>query len=222
MSEVDVFRDLDEAEMTAIANAAPIRTYAAGELLYTPQEPCQVLFILKHGRVRIFRISSKGRALTCAILTPGTVFGEMLLLGQRMYDDFAEALDDVTVCVMHRTDVDRLLLSDARIATRIAEILGRRLADLEQRLSDSVFKSIRQRVATTLLTLTAGPAIGPPAADAPERQLAVTHDQLAALVGTARESVTKVLDHFADLGVIRLERGHITLLDPDRLRDEAG
>jgi hypothetical protein len=76
--------------------------------------------------------ASDGRALTRAIISPGIDFGEMVLLGQRMYDNFAEALDDITVCVMSR----------ARISARITEILGRRLTDLEQRLSDSVFKSV--------------------------------------------------------------------------------
>lgn len=131
IAEVDIFRDLSETEMDAIAAAAPMKTYAAGELLYSPHQPCETLFILKRGRIRVFRVSADGRALTTAIIAPGTIFGEMVLLGQRMYDNFAEALDEVVVCVMSRTDVHRLLLADARIATRITEILGRRLTDLD-------------------------------------------------------------------------------------------
>lgn len=224
ISEVDIFRDLSEAEMDAIAAAAPMKTYSAGEILYSPQQPCEVLFILKRGRVRIFRVSADGRALTTAIVSPGTIFGEMVLLGQRMYDNFAEALDDVTVCVMSRADVHKYLLSDPRIAARITEILGRRLADLEQRLSDSVFKSVPQRIAATLTTLAAR-------ADTPSgrlrpgtrhAQIALTHQQLAALAGTSRETTTKVLREFADGGLLRLARGRITVLDPGRLNDAAG
>jgi CRP-like cAMP-binding protein len=62
----------------------------------------------------------------------------MVLLGQRMHDNFAEAMDEVVVCVMSRADVQRYLLSDARIAARISGILGRRVAELERRLSDMV------------------------------------------------------------------------------------
>lgn len=132
--------------MEAIAAAAPMKTYHAGEILYSPTQPSEVLFILKKGRVRVFRVSADGRALTTAIVSPGTIFGEMVLLGQHMYDNYAEALDDTVVCVMSRTDVHRLLLADARIAARITAILGRRLADLEQRLSDSVFKTVAQGI----------------------------------------------------------------------------
>ncbi|XEC29568.1 Crp/Fnr family transcriptional regulator [Streptomyces fradiae] len=223
ISEIDIFRDLSEAEMDAIAAAAPMKAYSAGELLYSPAQPSEVLFILKKGRVRVFRVSAEGRALTCAIITPGTIFGEMVLLGQRMYDNYAEALDDVTVCVMSRADVHRFLLADARISARITEILGRRLADLEQRLSDTVFKNVAQRIATSLLTLTAAqrPA-GPLRPGARHPQIALTHEQLAALAGTSRETATKVLHEFADRGLLRQARGRITVLAPDQLRDEAG
>ncbi|MGW0773527.1 Crp/Fnr family transcriptional regulator [Streptomyces sp. NPDC002835] len=220
VSEVDIFRDLSETEMDAISAAAPMKTYGAGELLYSPAQASEVLFILKKGRVRIFRVSADGRALTCAIISPGTIFGEMVLLGQRMYDNFAEALDDVTVCVMSRADVHRFLLADARISARITEILGRRLTDLERRLSDSVFKSVPQRIATTLLTLAADTR--PRVLGARSRQIALTHQQIAALAGTSRETTTKVLRDFADRQLIRLARGRITVLDPERLADHAG
>ncbi|MBA2951756.1 Crp/Fnr family transcriptional regulator [Streptomyces sp. PSKA28] len=223
LAEVDIFCDLSEREMAAIAEAAPMKTYHAGEILYSPSQPSEVLFILKKGRVRVFRVSADGRALTTAIVTPGTIFGEMVLLGQYMYDNYAEALDDVTVCVMSRADVNRLLLRDARIAARITEILGRRLADLEQRLSDSVFKTVAQRIATTLTTLTAAqlPA-GPLRPGGRHPQIALTHEQLAALAGTSRETCTKVLRDYADHGLIRLARGRITVLDSERLKDAAG
>ncbi|MGW0737964.1 Crp/Fnr family transcriptional regulator [Streptomyces sp. NPDC002851] len=223
LAEVDIFCDLSEEEMARIAEAAPMKTYAAGEILFSPTEPSEVLFILKKGRVRIFRVSADGRALTTAIVTPGTIFGEMVLLGQRMYGNYAEALDDVAVCVMSRGDVNRFLLADARIAARITAILGQRLAGLEQRLSDSVFKTVSQRVATTLDTLTlAQPPAGPLRPTARHGQIALTHEQLAALAGTSRETCTKTLREFADRGLLRLARGRITILDPDRLRDEAG
>ncbi len=218
LTEVDIFTDLDEAEMGAIAEAAPMRDYRAGDLVYTPHQPVETLFILKQGRIRIFRVSADGRALTTAILEPGTIFGEMVIVGQRMHDSFAEAMDDVVVCVMTRADVRRLLLADPRIAARISATLGRRLGELEQRLSDTVFKSVPERIASTLVTL----------ADAHSSrglsrgvQVRLTHEQLAALTGTSRETTTKILGEFADAGLVSLGRGRINVLDPDRMRDAA-
>lgn len=179
LAEVDIFCDLSEREMEAIATAAPMKTYHAGEILYAPTQPSEVLFILKKGRIRVFRVSADGRALTTAIVSPGTIFGEMVLLGQHMYDNYAEALDDTVVCVMSRADVHRLLLADPRVAARIAAILGRRPADLEQRLSDTVFKTVAQRIATTLTTLTSAQApAGPLRPVGRHPQIARTHENL--------------------------------------------
>jgi CRP/FNR family transcriptional regulator, cyclic AMP receptor protein len=220
LEEVDIFADLSESEMMAIAKAAPMRTYAPGQMLFTPQQPIEALFILKRGRVRIFRVSPDGRALTTAIVTPGTIFGEMVLLGQQMYDNWAEALDEAVVCVMSRDDVRRFLLSDARITARITAILGARLKSMEQRLTEAVFKTVPQRVAATLLTLSAQPPKRPGLLPLGAKPISITHEQLAALVGTSRETAIKALDELADRGVIRLGRGRITVLDSARLADE--
>ena len=214
MAEVDIFCDLDERDMDALSAAAPMKTFTAGTLVYTPHEPLETLFILKKGRIRIFRVSPDGRALTTAIIEPGTIFGEMVIVGQQMHDSFAEALDDVVVCVMTKADVRRLLLGDPRIAARISETLGRRLGELEQRLSDAVFKTVPQRIAGALVTL----AGGLPDPLGRGAQVKLTHEQLAALAGTSRETTTKILGEFADRGLITLGRGRITILARDRLR----
>jgi CRP/FNR family transcriptional regulator, cyclic AMP receptor protein len=219
MSEVDIFADLSETEMAAIAAAAPMREFAPGELLYSPPQEMETLFILKQGRVRIFRVSSDGRALTTAIITPGTIFGEMMLLGQQMHDNFAEALEKVTVCVMSRADVQRFLLSDARIAVRISEILGNRVSQLERRLSDSVFKSVPQRIATTLCLLANEEQRRPLSRGI---QVSLTHEQVAALAGTSRETTTKILNEYAEQELVRLGRAKITILDLPRLASKAG
>ena len=169
LTEGDIFRDLSAAETAAIAAAAPMKTYAAGEILYSPHSPVEALFVLKSGRVRIFRVAADGRELTTAILTPGTIFGEMVLTGQHMDDNFAEALDEATVWVMTRADVQRFLLADPRIAARITEILGARLVEM-----DSVFKTVPQRIAAALVTLAGPPrpvrAAGPRPAGRPHRR----------------------------------------------------
>jgi CRP-like cAMP-binding protein len=121
---------------------------------------------------------------------------------------------------MSRAEVHKFLLADPRIAARITEILGRRLREMEQRLCDTVFKTVSQRLAGTLLHLARqqhGYAM-------PNRApvVALTHEQIAALVGTSRETTTKTLGEFADQGLIQLRRGRITLLDTDRLRMQAG
>jgi CRP/FNR family cyclic AMP-dependent transcriptional regulator len=214
LAEVDIFQDLSPSEMDAIAARAPRQTVEAGTVFYSPDQRTEVLFILKQGRVRIFRLSPAGKALTTAIITPGTIFGEMALLGQRMHDHYAEALEACVIRLMSREDVQQLLLSDPRIAARIAETLSSRLVEMEQRLSDVVFKAVPQRIASALLTLGRadqgrrrwpfGPAVC---------EVHLTHEQLAELVGTSRETTTKVLGELREMGLIELRRGKVALLD---------
>lgn len=220
LAEVDIFCDLSAAEMDALAAVAPMKTYPAGAILYAPHNPTETLFILKRGRVRIFRLSADGRALTTAIITPGTIFGEMVLLGQSMHDNYAEALDKAVVCVMARACVQKYLLSDPRISARIAEILGQRLRDMERRLSDTVFKTVPQRIASTLAALAGQQRRYGMTGRA--SVVALTHEQIAALAGTSRETTTKVLGEFAEHGLIKLGRGRLIVLNLYGLRDQTG
>lgn len=217
LSEVDLFADLSRAEMDEMDRMAPSTVFRRGQLLYSQAQPVGSLFILKSGRVRVFRIAEDGKALTLAILEPGAVFGEMVLVGQRMYDGYAEAIDDALICRLSVADVERFLLADPRIAVRVARILGERVAELEDRLTDLALRPLQARVAATLLTLTR------PASTSSGRfgrglQVRLTHEQLAGVIGATREATSRVLGDFADRGLIRQGRGRIVVPDPAALR----
>lgn len=212
LSEMDLFADLSQQEMEAIAAAAPMREVARGALLYAPHRPAEVLFIVKKGRVRVYRTATDGRSLTTAIVMPGHLFGQMPLLGQRMDSAFAEMLEPGIICLMSTADVRRLLFSDVRIVARITALLGARCAELENRLTDTVLKSVPARICTTLATL----------AGSPPSPVRLTHDQLADLVGTTRETTTKVLGDLRERRMIQLRRGRIEVLDPVAVLGLAG
>jgi len=220
LAEVDIFADLAPAEMDALAVGARPRTYAAGELLYSPRNRVEALFVLKQGRIRVFRITADGRAFTIRIINPGTVFGEVVLTGQPRYDGYAEALDEALVCLMSREHVLHRLLPDPRIAARIAETLARRLVETERRLSDVVLKSVHQRVAATLSAF-AGDHLRH-GAGAPRVHVALTQEQLAALAGTRQATAAKALGELADRGLIQLTRGEVIILDIAGVAAEAG
>lgn len=212
LREFDLFQDLTDDEVHAIGAAAPMSELPTGQTLYSPDRPAQVLFILKKGRIRLFQVALDGRTLTTAIIAPGQVFGEMAVLGQHLDQTFAEALEPCIVCLMSRADVERLLLSDSRIATRVAELLGSRVADLERRLGDSVLKSVPERIAATLARMS-GASGG--------SSIRLTHEQLAELVGTTRETTTKVLGDLADRGLVSLRRGRIVVRNAAALQELA-
>lgn len=216
LREVDLFADLSPSEMDRMDQMAPAIPVRRGQLLYSQTDTVRSLFILKSGRVRIFRLGEDGKALTLAILEPGSVFGEMVLVGQRMHDSYAEAIDDALVCRLGTGDVERLLLADVRIAVRVARILGERVGELEDRLTDLALRPLASRVAVTLLNLARSSRGSGPFARAPEVRL--THEQIAGVIGATREATSRVLGDFSERGLVRQGRGRILITDPSGLR----
>lgn len=214
---IDIFYDLSPEEVETVGKRTAMQRVRPGTVFYSPEQTAEVLFILKEGRVRLYHLSPDGKELTAAILEAGTIFGEMAILGQRLHESYAEALTPCLLCLMSREDVKAMLLSDPRIAARIAEILGNRLIEAQRRLSDFAFKSIPQRLASVLLQharpvrrkLLEGSEV--------ELEVPFTHEAMGALVGTHRETITKVLNEFRADGVIELKRGRVLILDSQQL-----
>ncbi len=205
---VDIFQDLAQADMAHLEAVTAMVTCERGRVFYTPDAPAEVLFILKKGEVGISRMSADGRKLMIETLGPGTIFGEMSIVAQRMHENEAEALSECLICVMSRLDVEELLLADPRVAIRLMQTLSTRLARAEERLEEMAFKGVPSRLASLLLRL---------AVDTDWRGRPIlaglTHQQLAELAGTTRETITLTLNHFKTDGLIEIARKRITLLD---------
>lgn len=205
LREIDVFRGLSKAEMQEMERTTTMSTCRRGKIFYRPEDASEVLFILKKGRVQLYRLSAEGKKLTVATLGPGTIFGEMGLIGQGMHSKFAEAIEDCLLCVMSRHDVERLILSKPAVALRFMKVLADRLNKAEARLEDMAFKSIPARMATLLLRLRE------------EQSSSIqgyTHQDLAEAIGTYRETATQTLNDFKTRHLIEIGRKQIDILDP--------
>ncbi|MBX3099345.1 MAG: Crp/Fnr family transcriptional regulator [Salinibacterium sp.] len=213
LSEVDLFADLSADEIAAFDRMAPAHAFRNGEIVFSQSQPVTALFILKKGRVRIFRVTEDGKALTMAILEPGAVFGEMMLIGQRMYDNYAEAIEDSQICQLSVQDVERHMLSDPRIAIRVSRYLGEQVARLEERLTDLALRPLIARASSTLVRLAGSQRVS----RLGHVTIRLTHDQLAGLLGATRESTSKTMADLASRGLIRQARGRIVLVDLDGL-----
>lgn len=209
LSELAVFQDLSPREMEELNRITTMSTVQKGRVFYRPEEPGEVLFILKEGKVQLYRISPEGKKLVITTLGSHTLFGEMALLGAKMHNTFAEAVEDCLICVMSRNDLERLILSKPQVALRILEITGRRLRDAEERLENMAFKGIPARLASMLLRL---------AEEQGSNEITgLTHQDLAESVGTYRETATQVLNDLKAAGYIDIGRKRITVLDVEGL-----
>jgi CRP-like cAMP-binding protein len=202
---VDIFQDLTDEEIEEIDRATTVSTARRGRILYMPEDTSEVLFLLKEGRVQLYRISPDGKKLVIGTIAPGAIFGEMALIGQGMHNTFAEATEDCVLLVMSREDVERLLVTKPRVALRIFEELGSRLKETESRLEEIAFRGIPARLASLLLQL----------ADhhGDDTITGMTHQDLGEQIGTYRETTTQTLNTFKADGLIEIGRKRITILD---------
>lgn len=210
LRDVDLFADLSGPDLEAVERQVLTRTYARGESVVWQGQTTQSLFVVRRGRVRVFRRAESGRELTITILGQGTVFGEMSLLGQHLGDNAVEAIEDAELCIIDTDCLRRLLLDDSRIALRVVTLLGKRVARLEERLADASFRPLVSRVSAALVA-------------AGERRrdgrviVRLTHLQLADLMGVTRESVSRVLGDLSARGLVTLGRGRVVVPDDGRL-----
>jgi CRP/FNR family transcriptional regulator, cyclic AMP receptor protein len=210
LSSIQVFRDLSPNELAEMDRQITMSTCKAGKIFYMPNDSGEVLFLLKRGRVQLYRIAPNGKKLIVATLGSGAIFGEMSLVGQGMHNTFAEAVDECVLCVMSRSDVERLMREKPDVAFRFVQALGSRLTELETRLEDIAFKSIPSRLAGLLLSL-----------EEQQGSLGLvkgyTHQDFSEMLGTYRETITQTLNDFKSDGLIDIGRKKVQLIEPERL-----
>jgi CRP-like cAMP-binding protein len=214
LSEIDIFQDLTDQEMEEMDRSTTMSTTEPGRVFYGPDEAGEVLFLLKKGRVQLYRLSPEGKKLVVAVLEKGAIFGEMSLVGQGMHNTFAEAIDECTLCVMSRMDVERIVREKPQVALRFLESMAIRLRQTEAKLEDLAFKSIPVRLAALLQDLASGSNSG----DTIE---GYTHQDLAEMLGTYRETATQTLNEFKSQGWVEIGRKRIRIVDASALELQA-
>ncbi len=212
LSSIEVFQDLSPEEMEALDSSVRQMAIPQGRVVYEPEMTGEGLFMLKSGRVQIYRISPEGKKFIIDTVEPGTFFGEMSFIGQGMYGAFAEALDECAICVMSRRDLEGLILKRPIVGIRFMNAMTGRLEDTEVRLEDLAFKSLAGRL-TSLIVRQAG--------DEGESVTGLTHNETVETVGTSRETATQALNDLKSRGLISIGRKRIDILDIDGLIDVA-
>ena len=211
VAAADLFQGFTAEELGEVERVTQTRAFGKGQVIYTPGETGEALFLLREGAVQIYRMSPEGRKLVIAHLLPFSFFGEMSCIGQGMYDTYAEVTEDSQVVLMNCAVLERLLATKPAVARRILEAFGRRVLEAERQLEDTVFKGIPARVAALLLRESDGDSVD-----------GLTHQDIAERLGVYRETATNALNELKAAEVISIGRKHISILDRPRLARIAG
>ncbi len=206
---VSIFADLPDEDIQALSSVAKRRTFRAGEVIFHRDDPGQVLYIIKDGKVKICIISPDGQEVSLAVLGKGEYFGEFALLDGLPRSTDAVALEKVECYTLQRSDFHNAILKNPKIAILVMEALIKRLRNTDQMVEDLIFLDVYGRVAKKLLEL--ADAHGDKVDDGVCIDVRLTQQELASMVGASRESVNKVLGYFTDKNFISTDKHRITL-----------
>ena len=220
LSMVDVLEPLSEEELEEFSRRVPDTHIEPGRIFYAPRDRSEALFLLKKGRVRIYRVTRDGRELTLAVVEAGTMFGEMALTAQRMREAYAEATEPSDICILKNADLERLVEGNPRVGMKIIRVLSERLRLCESRLEDITLKNVPARLASLILQLAATDGIMTP--EGPRIPTHYTHRQLATMIGSSREAVTRAFTKLQRAGAVELRHRQIYVKDVEGLKHAAG
>lgn len=205
------FQGLDPALVSRIEELVYEREYESRQIIFFPDDLCDQVFWVRRGRVRVTRVSGDGRELSFRHLCAGDLFGEECLVERPKREDYAEAMVPSALIIMRAGDFRRLTGEEAPFSLGVARALCRRALETEQVLAETVFLSVRSRVAAGLLRLYRKEGRGN------SLSLNVTHQEIANLVGSTRETTTATLHGLRAEGIVELANRRLTILDPAAL-----
>ena len=194
------------------------KIYKKGEYIYLPEELSNKIFFLTEGRVKIGSYGEGGKEITKAILNKGEVFGELSLVGENKRRDFAYAMEDATVCAISVEEMKSLMRDRSELNLFLLNIMGSRMLELEQRLESLVFKDSRTRIVEYLYDLASkkGQKVG---YETLVRKF-LTHQEIANITATSRQTVNTVLNELRDKNVLTFDRRRMLVRDMDKLKKE--
>ncbi len=196
-----------------------MQVFEKGDKIYLGVDPASHIYILKVGRVKVSQEPLGKKELIKAILYPGEIFGETGLIGANSYIDEATALDRVIVCIMDVKYMQILMEMHPSLGMAVTASLGKKLARMERKLESLIFKDAHGRILELLMRMAADH--GQHDDDEIVVQHNLTHQDLANLTATSRQTVTTVLNELSEAGLIRLERKRIFVKDLAALGMEA-
>ena len=215
LKRVPLFADLSEADLTRFGEVTREREYPKNSVILFEDDPGDALYIVSTGQVKVVLIGEDGREVILSVLGDGDFFGEMSLIDDEPRSAHVIAMRDSHLLVLRRDDFQLQLEQHPKVALELLRVLVQRLRRADEKIGGLVLLDVNGRVAQLLLDLaeeSGGPKI--------TRKL--THQTIAQMIGSSRETVSRAMRELVDRGLIDVSRREITIKDHDALRALAG
>ena len=209
LKQVPLFAGLADEDIGELMSVAKRRTFRNGEVIFHREDPGQVLYVIKEGKVKISLVSPDGQEISLVVFGKGECFGELTILDGLPRSANAVAMEKVECYTLQRSDFHKAIMNNPKIAIQVMEVLSNRLRSTDQMVEDLIFLDVYGRVAKKLLEL--ADVHGAKVENGIRIDVRLTQQELASMVGASRESVNKVMGYFTDKNFISTDKHKITL-----------
>lgn len=197
------------AKLHDLSNDRKRRTYSKKSEIFRKGDLPNYLFFVLEGKIKEYKSNEDGKELITGIYGKGDFFGYEALLENSEYKESASSIENSELALIPKKDFFTLIYTNRDVANKFIEMLSNKVSEKEERLLNLAYNSVRQRTAEALLTLYEKYDQKP--------EITISRDDLAHMVGTATESVIRVLSDFKDEEVIEIQSGKIRVNYPDKL-----
>lgn len=215
IANIQLWRGLPEDQLEAIVKIAIAKTYTKSEIIFQEGDEGIGFFVVKSGRVKVFKISTEGKEQILHFFIPGDHFAEVPAFDGQSFPASAAALEKTELIFFPRTSFLALLQQHPNLAINIIAIFARHLRRFAQIIEDLSFKEVPGRLAAYLLYLSERNST------ISEVELDMQKSQLAALLGTIPETLSRVFAKLSQEELITIDGSKIKLLDRQRLTELA-
>lgn len=209
LKEVVYFAPLDTDEVHYLADSALLKSYQAGESIFWEGEPSQGLWLIDHGRVKIYKLSAGGNEHVIHILGDHNTFNDIAFLDGGANPANASALSPVQVFLIPSEALHVMMHQNSNLAIHITRLLATRVRRMVQQMEDLTLYSVVARLARFLITQTQDPALSGPG---------VTRMTIASYLNTTPQTISNALNSLAEANAISFDRHQINIVDERVLR----
>ncbi len=204
---IDEVRGLETLQ--GLSKEKKSRTLKKKDLLFEEGDHPRFLYFVNSGRLKLFKTNEDGKEYILQIIEKGEFVGHIDILKNQNQQASASALEETSVSLIPREDFTALISQDRDVAAQVFKMIANDVAEKEEQLLNLAYNSVRKRVADALLLLH----------NEDDQAIHILRDDLARIVGTAKESVIRMLTEFKEDGYISIKNSLITVIDLEGLKD---
>jgi len=216
LKKIPLLAELGPEGLARLAERVEQREIRRREVVYMNGDPGEALYFVNGGRIKISKVTRDGKSLTLFYCGPSELFGEGCLVDGGPRTEMAEAVENAMLTQIDRGDFERLLTSHAHLGAAMTRLMVQRRKDLETKVEALVFRDVTSKLAELLIKL--GGEYGVDDARGTLVALKITHQELANLIGSTRETVSLTLSQFKRKKFICTEGRKVIISDTEGLK----